>query len=202
MLRGRRLPEYREEKVSSAQTKSGSAQSRSAVQKEYEEGKRLLESGDYGQAALSLHNALVGFEQRKDDNGIANACNQLGHLCTEKGDYQNALQHYQRAFTICDAANDRMSVLAVLVRRLEVYVRMEEYDKAVADCLAMLDLYQDNRDPQGAVGTLERLAEVYLAAGEKQKAADSYRVIAGIHKNYRHDAIAASFLEKADALAG
>ncbi len=191
-----------EDIVPMSQVKSGASQTRNAVQKEYEEGKRFLENGNYSQAALSLHNALVGFEEKKDENGIANACNQLGHLCVAREDYSAALRHYQRAFTICDAANDRMSVLAVLVRRVEVYVKMQEYDRAVADCLVMLDLYQDNRDPQGSVGVLERMAEIYITVGKKQQAADTYRTIAGIHKNYRHDAIAASFLEKADALAG
>ncbi len=187
--------------VPMAQAEGGS-QAKSAVQKEYEEGKRCLESGNLGQAALSLHNALVGFEKRKDDNGIANASNQLGHLCAKKGDYEKALQHYERAYAICDAANDRMSVLAVLVHRAEVYVKIKQFNKAIEDSLSMLDLYQDNRDPEGSVRVLERMAEIYLEAEEKQKAADTYKTIAGIHKSYRHDAIAASFMEKAETLIG
>ncbi len=180
----------------------GASQAKNAVQKEYEEGKRFLERGDLGQAALALHNALLGFEERKDDNGIANASNQLGHLCAEKGEYEAALQHYERAYTICDAANDRMSVLAVQMRRVEVYVKAKEYDKAIGESFAMLDLYHDNRDPDGSVRVLERLAEIYLEAGEKEKAADTYTTIAGIHKSYRHDAIAASFMEKAKEING
>ncbi len=181
---------------------AGGSQAKSVVHKEYEEGKRFLENGNLGQAAVALHNALLGFEERKDDNGIANASNQLGHLCAEKGEYKSALQHYERAYAICDAANDRMSVLAVLAHRTEVYVKAKEYDKAVEDSLAMLDLYQDNRDPEGSVRVLERLAEIYLEAGDKEKAADTYTTIAGIHKSYRHDAIATSFMEKAEGLIG
>ena len=47
----------------------GETTAKSGNQKEYEEGKRFLESGDFGQAALTLHNALVGFEE-KGDNGV------------------------------------------------------------------------------------------------------------------------------------
>lgn len=184
-----------------AQMDEGGAGIKTGPQKEYEEGKRFLENGNFGQAALSLHNALVGFEKKKDDNGIANAVNQLGHLCLEKGEYEAALRHYARAFSICDAANDRMSVLAVLYKKVEVQRRMGNYDQAVEDCLAILDLHQDNRDPQGAVNILEQMAEIYLEADKQQKAADTYRTIAAIHKNYRHDNIASSFLEKAEKLA-
>ena len=51
------------------------------VQQEYEEGKKYLENQQHGQAAVALHNALIGFEEKDDENGIANASNQLGHLC-------------------------------------------------------------------------------------------------------------------------
>ncbi len=64
----------------------------------------------------------------------------------------------------------------------------------------ILDHYQDNRDPQGTVATLEIVAEIYLAAGNKVKAADTYRTISSIHKNFRHETIAASFIEKAAQL--
>lgn len=185
-----------------AQAKTADLQEKSGPRQEYETGKRLLENGNLGQAALSLHNALIGFEESKDQNGMANAANQLGHLCFEKKEYETALQHYQRALVICDAANDRMSVLAVLSRRVEVYVKLQDYDKAVKDCLEILNLHQDNRDPQGAVDILERMAEIYIEAGESNKAADSYRTIAGIHKSYGHDKIALSFIEKAKEIEG
>jgi len=57
------------------------------VRREYQDGVRHLEQKEYGQAALALHNALLGFEQRQDEPGIANASNQLGHVCLAREDF-------------------------------------------------------------------------------------------------------------------
>lgn len=170
------------------------------LQAEYEEGKRYLENQEYGQAAVALHNALVGFKEKNDEAGIANASNQLGHVCFGREEYESALQHYQQALTICEKSNDRMSILAVMKKIVGVYSKLQQYDKAIESCLIVLDHYQDNRDPQGTVTILEEMAEIYLEAGKKDKAADSYRTIASIHKNFRHENIAAGFMKKAEML--
>lgn len=170
------------------------------VQDEYEEGKGYFDNQEYGQAAVALHNALIGFEEKNDEAGIANASNQLGHVCLARHEFENALKHYQRAFAICDKSNDRMSVLAVLSKIVEVYRALKQYDKATTTCLEILDHYQDNRDPQNTVMTLEGLAEIYLEVGNNEKAADTFRTIGAIHKNFKHDNISARFVEKADKL--
>lgn len=170
------------------------------LQADYEEGKKYFENQAYGQAAVALHNALVGFTERDDQTGIANASNQLGHVCFARGEYESSLQHYQRALDICDKSNDRMSVLAVSKKIVEVQKALKEYALAITSCLAILDHYHDNRDPQGTVTTLEEIAELYLKLEQKEKAADTYRTIASIHKNFRHENIAAGFMKKAAQL--
>jgi len=171
-----------------------------SAQAEYEEGKKHLAAKQYGQAAVSLHNALVCFEEKRNTAGIANASNQLGHVCLARGEYDNALKHYQRAYDIVNGENDRMSILSVLARIAEVNRKRQSWPEAIDVCLDMIDLYQDNRDPQGTVATLELLAEIYSDAGETLKAADTYRTIASIHRNFKHTSIADGFLEKAEAL--
>ena len=180
--------------------KSQPAKPSDPLQAEYEEGKKYLENQEYGQAAVALHNALVGFKEKNDEAGIANASNQLGHVCLARNEYENALTHYQKAFDICDKSNDRMSVLAVLKKIVEVQKSLKKYDLANESNLAILDHYQDNRDPQGTVTTLEEMAGIYLLAEKKDKAADAYRTIASIHKNFRHETIAAGFMKKAERL--
>jgi tetratricopeptide (TPR) repeat protein len=175
--------------------------SRDAVKKEYSDGLQFLEKQEFGQAAVALHNALVGFEERQDEAGIANASNQIGHLCLSRKDYEGALKHYERALFICDKLNDRMSSLAVLQKIVTAQQGLKKYDEAIAASLKMLDFYQDNRDPQGSVTTLETIAEIYLEAGKKDKAAGTFKVIGSIHKNFKHDSIAAKYIEKAAQLA-
>ncbi len=171
-----------------------------SVKKEYEEGLMFLEQLEFGQAAVALHNALVGYEQRQDETGIANASNQLGHVCLFRNEYEGALKHYQRALAVVEKANDRMSILAVLNKIVTAQKGLKKYDQAIAVCLDMLELYQDNRDPQGTVVTLEAMAEIYLEDGQRAKAADAYKTIGSIHKNFRHDTMAAEYLEKAAQL--
>lgn len=170
------------------------------VQKEYEEGKKYLENQQYGQAAVALHNALIGFEEKDDENGVANASNQLGNLCLARNEFENALKHYQRALTICDKSNDRMSILAVQTQIVAVHRGMKDFDKAIELSLDILDLYQDNRDPQGSVQTLEEMAAIYIEAERPEKAADAYRTIGAIHKNFKHHNIAEKYMAKATQL--
>lgn len=179
---------------------SKSGGSTDPVQNEFDEGKKHLENNEYGQAAVCLHNALVGYEEKKDDNGIANASNQLGRLCLARKDFDNALPHFHKAFSICDASNDRMSIIAILHKVVEVYVGLEDFNSAIENCLELLDHYQDNRDPQGSVDLLEKMASIYVQADQNSKAADAYRTIASIHKNFQHESIAKKYLNKAAEL--
>ncbi len=173
---------------------------RDPIKAEYEEGKAFLENKDYGQAAVALHNALVGYEEKGDESGVANASNQLGDVCFAREEFDSALTHYQRTLEICDKSNDRMSILSVMAKMVDANKGLEKYDVAVTLCLEILDHYQDNRDPQGTVDTLEGMADIYIAKGAKLKAADAYRTISSIHKNFKHDTIAAKFIEKAETL--
>lgn len=172
------------------------------VRKEYQDGVNFLAQKELGQAALALHNALVGFEQRQDDNGIANASNQLGHVCLGREDFQGALRHYRRALEICERANDRMSIIAVLKKIVEAERGCKKLGEALATAFVMLDHYHDNRDPQGTVDTLELIADLYLDSGQREKAADTYRTMASIHRNFRHSSTAEKYLAKASALLG
>jgi tetratricopeptide (TPR) repeat protein len=170
------------------------------AQAQYEEGKELLEKKELAQAALAFHNALLAFEEKDDQNGIANASNQLAHVCLQRLDFEKALNHYQRAWDICEKQNDAMSLVALSNKLIAVYQGLKRYPEAIKICLDLLDSYNRDNNPKGVVETLERMVAVYLDAGEKAKAADSYRTIASIHAKYKHKSIAESFLEKAQAL--
>lgn len=48
------------------------------VQADYQQGLQFLQDKNYSQAAMALHNALVGYEQQAKEEGIANANDKLG----------------------------------------------------------------------------------------------------------------------------
>jgi tetratricopeptide (TPR) repeat protein len=170
------------------------------VRADYEEGKRLLEGQNYGQAAVSLHNALLGYEEKGDDAGIANASNQLGHVCLARKDFEQAKKHYQRAWVICEKMHDPMSQIALLKQFIAIHRGLNDHQRAIETCLDLLDRYHMDNNPQGTVEVLEEMASIYLAAGERLKAADTYRTVASIHKNFKHQTTAESFIQKAKEL--
>lgn len=170
------------------------------VQADYEEGKRFLGNGNYTQAAVAMHNALLGYQEKGDEAGIANSSNQLGHICLAKQDFEQALNHYQRAWKIIEKLNDAASLMSLEKQFVVVHRGMKQYRQALDCCLSLLDRYHANNDPQGTVTVLEDMAEIYLESGQKDKAADAYRTVASIHKNFKHQATAEAFFKKAREL--
>lgn len=172
------------------------------VQAEYEDGVEFIANKEYGQAALSLHNALVGYEKKNHQDGIANASNQLGNVCMKKGEFDKAREHFQRAWDICERFDDSMSLLSLSEQFVVIHRAAKEYKEAIELCLNMLDTHHNHNNPEGTVNVMELMADVYVDQGEKEKAADAYRSIASIHKNYNHLNFARRFEEKAVALEG
>lgn len=170
------------------------------VTAEYEEGKRFLENNNHAQAAIAFHNVLLAHEEKNNEEGIANASNQLGNVCMAREEYTQARAHFQRAWDICDKLFDEMSLLALRKQFLAIHRGLEEWDEAINVCFDLLDIYRSNRDPAGTVSVLEEIASIYVEAGNNDKAADAYRTVASIHANYNHKKIAAEFIQKAEVL--
>lgn len=167
------------------------------AQEDYDRGKELHTGGDHVQAAAFFHNALVGFEQKGDEKGVAKASDQLGDVCAARQEHENAVEHYQRAYDICKREKDMFSLIALLKKMVVAKLALKQYDDAVKMYLNVIDIYAGYNNPAGTVATMEELAKLYLEMGERQKSADTFRTIAAIHKNFRHAGHAQKFMEKA-----
>ena len=170
------------------------------AKRDYLEGRELLKKGEYAQAGMAFHNALKGFEEKGDDQGVANASDRLGDVCFEREDYDNALENYRRAFEICEKEEDSFSILALNKKIVAVYKKQGELDKALEILFDMVEHYQLTRNPKGMVDILVDIAEVYLEKGETQKAADTYHTVSSIHKNFKHKRMSEEFAARADEL--
>jgi len=170
------------------------------IQEDYDKGKEALENNELAQAAICFHNALLGYEEKGNQNGVANACNQLGNVCLQRQEFKQAIDNYQRAWDICEKEDDSMSLLALQKQFVLVYCGLKQYDKAVDSCLDLLDKYSGNNDPASGVVILEQLAQIYVEQGDNSRAADSYKMIASIHATFNHKNIARDFQEKAEKL--
>src|SRR6476659_7581073 len=61
------------------------------------EGRRLLKRGQADKALIQLRNALNLYTAAKNNSGMAATHNELGDLYMRQGQYQVALEHYQKA---------------------------------------------------------------------------------------------------------
>ncbi len=170
------------------------------AKRDYLEGRELLKKGEYGQAGMAFHNALKGFEKKGDEQGVANASDRLGDVCLALEEFDNALKHYQRAYAICEKEEDSFSILALNKKIAAVYKKQGELDKALEVLFDMVEHYQLTRNPKGMVDVMVMVADVYLEKGDKQKAADTYRTVSSIHKNFKHKRMAEEFAARADEL--
>lgn len=186
--------------IKKAGQKEEKKRSSDPIQAEYDDGIEFLKEKDLTQAAVAFHNVLRAYEEKKHQDGIANASNQLGNVCLEKGEFEKAKDHYQRAWDICDRFEDPMSLLALSMQLVVVYRGLNDNAKALDLCFDMLETHNLNNNPQGTVSTMETIADIYLGQGEKTKAADTYRTIASIHSNFQHKNIAEKFTTRAKEL--
>ncbi|MBU0909713.1 MAG: tetratricopeptide repeat protein [Proteobacteria bacterium] len=173
---------------------------KSQARLDYEEGLEFLKNKETAQAANMFHNALIGFEQEKDINGIANATDKLGDICAERRELDKAMQLYDRVISICQDQGDSISVFSIDKKKAKLHADCGKYEKAISMYLDIIDQYNAMRNPQGTVDTLETLAQVYLDAGKREKAADCLQTAAAIHEKYKHRKHAEDFMKRAEEL--
>lgn len=164
---------------------------------DYDKGKQFLEGHDPTQAAASFHNALKGFEEAGDEEGIARAVDRLGDLCLTRGEIDRAGAYFDRARTICERQKDNLSLMVVQKKLALVRRSQKRYDEAVQLYLDLLDRYQKYRNPDGAVRILGDLAALFLEQGDRTKAAEALRTAAAIHGNFKHRRHAEALLARA-----
>src|SRR5690349_19416511 len=75
------------------------------------EGRRLLKRGHADKALIQLRNALNLYTAAKNNSGMAAAHNELGDLYMRQGQYQVALDHYQKAYDGFFAGNPKQDAV-------------------------------------------------------------------------------------------
>jgi CHAT domain-containing protein len=75
------------------------------------EGRRLLKRGQADKALIQLRNALNLYTAARNNSGMAAAHNELGDLYMRQGQYQLALDHYQKAYEGFFAANPKQDAV-------------------------------------------------------------------------------------------
>lgn len=170
------------------------------ARKDYLEGRKLYSQGDYAQAAQAFHNALRGFEEQGDEQGVANAADRLGDACLAREEYAMAIANYRRAFAVCEKEDDSFSQLSLNKKMAAAYRKLGDHEKGLELLFDMLEHYRLTNNPKGAVEILVSIAETYAEQGDRARAADAYRSVASIHARFKHSRQAAEFNQRAEAL--
>ena len=170
------------------------------ARKDYLEGRKLHSQGEYTQAALAFHNALRGFEEQGDEQGLANAADRLGDACFAREEYAMAIANFRRAFAVCEKEDDSFSQLSLNKKMAAAYRKLGDREKALELLFDMLEHYRLTNNPKGAVEVLVVIAEIYAEQGDRARAADAYRSVASIHARFKHARLAAEFDQQAEAL--
>ena len=170
------------------------------ARKDYLDGRKLYSQGDYAQAAQAFHNALRGFEEQGDEQGVANAADRLGDACLAREEYAMAIANYRRAFAVCEKEDDSFSQLSLNKKMAAAYRKLGDHEKALELLFDMLEHYRLTNNPKGAVEILVSIAETYAEQGDRARAADAYRSVASIHARFKHSRQAAEFNQRAEAL--
>jgi tetratricopeptide (TPR) repeat protein len=167
------------------------------AEKDYDEAKERLKDKDVAQAANLFHNALLGFEEENNENGVANSLDQLGDICFERGDFDKAEAHYQKAYAIVEKVVDRFSLLSLNKKLAKTSHQKKDYDKAISLYLDLLDEYSALNNPQGSVNTFEIMSAIFLEKGDKAGAIDALKTAASIHAGFGHKKDYQELLDKA-----
>lgn len=175
-------------------------QSDNPAKNDYIEGRKFYGNGEYAQAAIAFHNALRGFEEQGDEQGIANASDRLGDACLAREEYAMAIANYQRAYAVCEKEDDSFSQLALNKKMAAAYRKLGDHEKALELLYDMLEHYRLTQNPKGAVEILIVVAEVYNEQGDKSRAADAYRSVSSIHSRFKHSRLAEEFAQLANGL--
>jgi CHAT domain-containing protein/predicted negative regulator of RcsB-dependent stress response len=128
------------------------------------EGRRLLKRGRADQALIQLRNALNLYTAAKNSSGVAATHNELGDLYLRQGQYQVALDNYQKAlegfsaFEKKDVAaaamglgDDKFNANLMLAKIGDVNFRLGKLDEARAAYSRMTV-----QKPEGAAKKVER----------------------------------------------
>lgn len=175
-------------------------ENKSQAELDYDEAVELIAKDEVAQAANLFHNALIGFEQDNDDPGVAKASDRLGDICAMRKDFDGATAHYDRAFAICQKAEDGFSILELHKKIADLHAVCGKHKEAINLYLDVIDDMSAMQNHNGVIKTFEKMADVYVEMDNREMAADCFRTAASIHANFKHTKQAEALQKRAEEI--
>jgi tetratricopeptide (TPR) repeat protein len=123
--------------------------------------------------ALEMWEALEEEDLPEDLEGTL--ANDLGLLYQDKGEWDKAIDYYQRSLAICEKVGDEHGMASTFNNLGEVYRVKGEWEKAIEYYQRSLEIKEKVGDEHGMATTLNNLGLVYDDKGEWDKAIEYYQ---------------------------
>jgi tetratricopeptide (TPR) repeat protein len=123
--------------------------------------------------ALEIWKALEGEDLSEDLEAML--VNDLGLLYQDKGEWDQAIEYFQRSLEIDEKVGDEHGMSATFNNLGSVYHDKGEWDKAIEYFQRSLEIDEKVGDEHGMAFTFNNLGSVYQLKGEWDKAIDYYQ---------------------------
>lgn len=124
-------------------------------------GFAYLELGNHAEALSRFLNALEIARQENNQRGEIDALSGIGLVYGESGNSQEAIHHLEQALTLERKSDGSGEEVALNNCALE-YVKIGEFERALAYGQQSLALNQAKNDPLGAIFARNRIGEAYM----------------------------------------
>ncbi|HEV7890078.1 MAG TPA: tetratricopeptide repeat protein [Pyrinomonadaceae bacterium] len=166
------------------------AKTQAAIWLEMEAFELLMEAEAFDAAATLLINATPlldrwGFGQylegqylrlfdRLDAGGTAGLLHNFGILVQNRGDYDRALEHYDRSLKIAEGLGNRSGVASSLHQIGIIGQERGDYDKALEHYDRSLKILEELGDRAGVARSLHQIGNIHFLRGDYDKALEHY----------------------------
>ncbi len=161
----------------SFQTGAQAEEARTAAQKLFDEGRKLIIDGtsaSYRQAIKKFEEALPLWRKAVDRYDEAVTLGVIARAYNDLGESQKALEYFNRTLPLWRELGDRSDEANVLAHLGRIYDALGEKQKALDYFNQTLPLLREVKNVSGEAAMLNNIGLIYDALGEKQKALEFY----------------------------
>jgi signal transduction histidine kinase/CheY-like chemotaxis protein len=113
-------------------------------------------------------------EELGNKRGFSIALHNIGLTYMNQGDYDRALNHFNRSLKIDEEFDDNEGIAITLDNIGSIYWRQGEYDQALEYYNQSLKIHEDMGNKRGIASSLVDLGKIYKSKGNYEQALDHY----------------------------
>ena len=125
---------------------------------------------DFEQSKKYCYQAIKLFQQQKNTIGIANISNVIGMIHSAQGNYDNAIEEFEKSIMLCNAIGDTSKVIILEANIGNVYLKQGEYQKAIPLYERIVSDARQKNEQQNVATYIYNLGIVYTKLGDYPKA--------------------------------